>query len=66
MATKLSQGTFKPQRERDILTAGLSNPEHPGRVRGMSSKEGWKEGFRPQWEGMYKNLSIQGTDGGLF
>jgi hypothetical protein len=24
------------------------------RVRGISSKEGWKEGFRPQWEGLYK------------
>jgi hypothetical protein len=44
----------KRQRERDILTAGLGNPEHPGRVRGISSKEGWKEGFGPQWEGLYK------------
>jgi hypothetical protein len=47
MAAKQSQGSFKPQRERDILTAGLGNPEHLGRVRGISSKEGWKEGFRP-------------------
>jgi hypothetical protein len=39
---------------RDILTAGFGNPEHPGRVRGISSKEGWKEGFGPQWEGLYK------------
>ena len=54
MAAKQSEGTFKPQRERDILTAGLGNPEHPGRVRGISSKEGWKEGFGPQWEGLYK------------
>jgi hypothetical protein len=54
IAAKQSQGTFKPQRERDILTGGLSNPEHPGRVRGISSKEGWKEGFGPQWEGLYK------------
>jgi hypothetical protein len=34
--------------------AGHGNPEHPGRVRGISSKEGWKEGFGPQWEGLYK------------
>ena len=34
MAAKQSEGTFKPQRERDILTAGLGHPEHPGRVRG--------------------------------
>jgi hypothetical protein len=53
MTAKQSQGSFKPQRERDILTAGLDNPEHPGRVRGISSKEGWKEGFRPQWEDLY-------------
>jgi hypothetical protein len=32
---------------RDILTASLGNPEHPGRVRGISSKEGWKDGFEP-------------------
>jgi hypothetical protein len=37
-----------------ILTAGLGNPEHPGRIRGISSKEGWKEGFGPEWEGEYK------------
>ena len=54
IAAKQSEGTFKPQREKDILTAGLGNPEHPGRVRGISSKEGWKEGFGPQWEGLYK------------
>jgi hypothetical protein len=40
--------------ERDILTAGLGNPEHPGRVQGISNKEGWKEGFGPQWEGLYR------------
>jgi hypothetical protein len=51
---KQQEGTFKPQRERDILTAGLDNPKHPGRVRGISSKEGWKEGFGPQWEYMYR------------
>jgi hypothetical protein len=54
MAAKQSQGSIKPQRERDILTAGLGNTEHPGHVRGISSKEGWKEGFGPQWEGLYK------------
>jgi hypothetical protein len=32
MVAKQSQGTFKPQRERDILTAGLGNLEHPGRT----------------------------------
>jgi hypothetical protein len=32
MAAKQSQGSFEPQMERDILTAGLNNPEHPGCV----------------------------------
>jgi hypothetical protein len=54
MAAKQSQGTFKPQRERDILTAGLCNPEHPSCVKGISFKEGWKEHFGPQWGGLYK------------
>jgi hypothetical protein len=50
VAAKQHEGLFKPRRERDILTAGLGNPEHPGRVRGISSKEG----FRPEWEDEYK------------
>ena len=54
VAAKKQEGSFKPQRERDILTAGLGNPEHPSRVRGITSKEGWKEGFGEVWEGMYK------------
>jgi hypothetical protein len=54
MAAKQHEGLFQPQRERDILTASLGNPEHPGRVRGISLKEGWKEGFGPEWEGEYK------------
>jgi hypothetical protein len=54
VASKQHEGLFKPQRERYILTAGLGNLEHPGRVRGISSKEGWKEGFGPEWEGEYK------------
>jgi hypothetical protein len=48
------EGKFTPRRERDILSVGLGNPEHPGRVRGISSKEGWKDGFGPQWANEYK------------
>jgi hypothetical protein len=48
------EGMFIPRRERDILSVGLGNPEHPGRVRGISSKEGWKDGFGPQWKNEYK------------
>jgi len=54
VAAKQHEGLFKPRRERDILTAGLGNPEHPSRIRGISSKEGWKEGLGPEWEGEYK------------
>jgi hypothetical protein len=32
VAAKQHEGLFKPRRERDILTTGLGNPEHPGRV----------------------------------
>jgi hypothetical protein len=39
VVAKKKEGSFKPQRERDILTAGLGNLEHPSRVRGISSKE---------------------------
>jgi hypothetical protein len=40
VAAKQHEGLFKPRRERDILTAGLGNPEHPGCVRGISLEEG--------------------------
>jgi hypothetical protein len=32
VAAKQHKGLFKPRRERNILTAGLGNPEHSGRV----------------------------------
>jgi len=54
VAAKQQAGEFKPQREKDILTVALGNLEHSGRVRGISSKEGWKEGFGPEWEAMYR------------
>jgi hypothetical protein len=45
MAAKQSQKTFKPQRERDILSGKkhICNPEHPDRIRGISSKDGRKD-----------------------
>ena len=52
-AAEASQGSFTGARERDVLTAALGNPEHPGRVRGVSSSQGWKHGF-PEDIGMYK------------
>jgi len=35
-------GSFEPRRERDILTEVLGNPEHHGRVHGISSRKSWK------------------------
>jgi len=48
VAAKQQAGEFKPQGEKDVLIIALGNPKHPGRVRGISSMEGWKEGFGPE------------------
>jgi hypothetical protein len=40
----------------DILIASLDNLGHPEHVQGISSKEGWKEEFELQREGMCKKL----------
>ncbi|KAL6622684.1 hypothetical protein ACP70R_032563 [Stipagrostis hirtigluma subsp. patula] len=39
-------------REHDILTEALGNPEHRGRVRGVSSDSGWRSW--PECEDMYR------------
>jgi len=36
------QGKFKPVGQHDLLTEALGNPEHRGRVRGISSRHSWK------------------------
>ena len=53
VAAKQKEGSFKPSRERDTVSVGLGNPEHPGRVRGVSSRLGWKKGF-PKHAEMYR------------
>jgi len=53
MAAKQKEESFKPSRERDTVSVGLGNPEHPGRVRGVSSRLGWKKGF-PEHAEMYR------------
>ena len=45
VAAQQRLGLFKPIRENDQLTAALGNPEHTGRVRGISSRASRKEGF---------------------
>ena len=36
------RGEFQPRRDHDELTEALGNPEHRGRVRGVSSRQSWK------------------------
>jgi hypothetical protein len=45
-ATK--RGEFEPQRERDILTEVLGNPDHRNRVRSLGSRKSWKT--VPSWQ----------------
>ena len=40
----MSEGSFKPDKEKDELTCALGTPEHTGRVRGMGVVS-WKHGF---------------------
>lgn len=54
VAAKSKDGSFKLERERGILSVALGNPEHPGRVWGISSRLGWKEGFAEEWQDIYK------------
>ena len=35
--------SFESRRERDVLTEALGNPEHCGHVRGVSSRQSWKD-----------------------
>jgi hypothetical protein len=35
-------GEFHPRRDHDELTEALGNPEHCGRIRGVSSRQSWK------------------------
>jgi hypothetical protein len=49
-----SGGSFFGVREDDILTAALENPEHRGRVRGVSSSLGWGKGFAEEFARMYR------------
>ncbi|KAF2936172.1 hypothetical protein DAI22_04g284909 [Oryza sativa Japonica Group] len=46
LSSAQKKGAFKPKREKDVLSTALSTPEHRGRVRGVSSKMSWKEGFK--------------------
>src|SRR5438128_8546428 len=42
---QVTQGSFVPDRENDVLTKALGNKEHSGQTRGFGSKGPWKKGF---------------------
>jgi hypothetical protein len=46
LAKMQKKGLFVPDREKDMLTAAIGTPEHPGRVRGISSTLPWGKAFR--------------------
>jgi hypothetical protein len=49
------------QREYDVLSQYLGRPEQPGRVRGVSSYQGWKYAW-PQHVEMYRKRKRTKTD----
>lgn len=46
IVTQQKDGIFVPDREVDQLSVALGTSEHGGRVRGVSSKASWKDGFK--------------------
>jgi hypothetical protein len=49
---------FVPDREKDMLTAAIGTPEHPGRVRGISSTLPWGKAFHEQRSSYKKARSL--------
>jgi len=41
----VQEGRFHPDREKDVLSRALGNPEHPGRTRGTAGSVPWVHGF---------------------
>nr|ABF98061.1 transposon protein, putative, CACTA, En/Spm sub-class [Oryza sativa Japonica Group] len=46
LSSSQKKGFFKPKTEKDVLSTALGTLEHGGRVRDVSSKMSWKEGFK--------------------
>ena len=40
-----SQGKFKAKRDKDVLSTAIGTKEHRGRIRGVSSKLTFRDGF---------------------
>jgi hypothetical protein len=45
LTKKKRQGLFKSDRENDVLSGALGNPEHTGCIRGVDSQMLWKVDF---------------------
>jgi hypothetical protein len=58
LTAKEKTGEFKSQQERDQLSAALTNEEHLGRTRAISSITSWREGFVNESH-MYKKHKTQ-------
>jgi hypothetical protein len=66
LITKEKTGKFKPQRQKDQLSAALDTKEHRGRTRAISLIASWKEGFAEDIH-MYKkcgrhNIEVESTN----
>jgi hypothetical protein len=60
LVTKEKTGKFKPQRQKDQLSAALETEEYRGHTRAISSIASWKEGFADDIH-MYKKHGRQDT-----
>ena len=45
LTSACSEGSFRSDRENDILSTALGNKEHPGRTRGKGVNVSWRDGF---------------------
>jgi hypothetical protein len=61
LVTKEKISEFKPQHQKDQLTAALETEEHRGRTRAFSSNAMWKEGFMEDIH-MYKKSGRHDID----
>ena len=63
--TKLQkQGKFSVKRDKDVLSTAIGTKEHGGRIRGVSSKLTFRDGFEEdrstyKWHDRYKEEMIQ-------
>ena len=64
IAAQASDGSFTRVRENDVLTEALENPEHRGRVRGVSSSLGWGKGFGEECARMYRKKKKRRSNAG--